>query len=182
MPIPGSPPTRTIEPGDDARRRGPGRARRCRTGGAGRPAPATDASGGRDGRGRTRRGRAAAAAAPRLADDGLDEAVPGAAGAALALPAEERLAARLADVAALRLAAARVTPAAAAAAGDQPASTGVSVSAAWMSRPASGSCRRRSSCPARTCRAGGARRGRPRSCSGSPGGAGGRRRPRRSRA
>ena len=61
-------------------------------------------------------------------------------------------------------------------------------------RPVSGARRRgcrgrppgrgqpRSSCPARTCRAAGARPGRPRPCSGSPGEADGRRTPRRSRA
>ena len=43
-------------------------------------------------------------------------------------------------------------------------------------------CRRRSWCRARTCPAGGARRGRPRPCSGSPGAAAARRKRRRSRA
>ena len=85
------------------------------------------------------RGRVPDAAAAGLADDGLDEAVPGAAGAALALPAEERLAARLADVAALGFGGGSSHAGLPGGGRDQPASTGVSVSAAWMSRPASGS-------------------------------------------
>ena len=40
--------------------------------------------------------------ARRLTDDGLDERVPGGTGAALSLPAKERLAARLTDVPALK--------------------------------------------------------------------------------
>ena len=86
-----------------ARRRGHDRARRSRSGGAARSAPATDV--GERGRPPAPRGRRRPddARAPRLADDGLDEAVPRAAGAALAFPAQEGLTARLADVAALGL-------------------------------------------------------------------------------
>ena len=115
-------------------------------------------------------------------DDRLDEAIPGRAGPALTLPAEEGLAARLADVA--RLAA----PGSLAHSGRRRARRPI--------RPRPGSAarrrgcrgrprgrgRRRSSCPARTCRAGDARRGRPRPCSGSPGGAVAHRTRRRSRA
>ena len=101
MPIPGSPPTRTSEPGHEpaaedavelvdpesaARQVGFGdrpRGRRVPT--APPTAPRTAARSARDGSRTTR----------------LDEGVPAVAGAALAFPAEERFPARLADEAAL---------------------------------------------------------------------------------
>ena len=152
-----------------ARRPGRDPARRSRSGGAGRPAPRRTRAR-RAGRTRRRALTTRGAATRGSRTTVSTRLFQARAGAALALPAEEGLAARLADVATLGLAC-----------GSGHASACAAAAAISRPRPESGSrgsrrrgcrgrprgpCRRRSSCPARTCRAGGARRGRPRSCSG----------------
>ena len=160
LPMPGSPPSRISEPGTmppprtrssspmPVGRRGTSRSpmsARATELGRRPPGPAGDA-------GRLR----------GVAHDGLDEAVPGAAGAALALPAQERLAAALADEAARGL-------------GHGQPGRPVEVKRPRRARATRrrgcpgrprGPCPRRSSCRARSGRAAGARRARPRSCSG----------------
>ena len=137
--MPGSPPTRTSDPAR-ARRRGRGRTRRCPIGRRGDVGVGdVGERDGADAAGPPAAARAGRrAAARRLADERLDEAVPGAAAAALALPAKEGLTAGLADVAALGPRHRCSGPAGGAV---TRASTGRagSASAAWMSRPASGS-------------------------------------------
>ena len=101
LPIPGSPPSRTSEPGTSP----PPSTRSSSS----MPRPQARQVGVGDRRPGPRRGRPAAGRARRdtalrprrLADDRLDQAVPAAAGAALAFPAQERLRAGLADEAAL---------------------------------------------------------------------------------
>ena len=122
------------------RRRAPGRARRSRPAGAARSGSPTSTRRRRRRRAASRGRRALPSGRARGSrpDLGLDEAVPGRAGAALALPAEERFAARLADEPRLRRAR-RLAHREPIRRPIGQASTGVSGSAAWMSRPASGS-------------------------------------------
>ena len=138
------------------------------------------------GEGRQGRLRAGASAVARAAarpagrghpDEGLDEAVPAAARAALALPAQEGLAAGLADVPTLGLGHAYARrPRLGGLDGDLRLG-GVDLEAGVLALVHDDRRAR-----ARSGRAAGARRGRPRRGSGSPGGAAARRRRRRSRA
>ena len=100
LPIPGSPPTSTSDPGTSPppRTRSSSAMPRLLRGRSASAMPARPAgslaAGARDAGERPLRPR-------RLAHDGLDQGVPAIAGAALAFPAEEGLPARLADEAAL---------------------------------------------------------------------------------
>ena len=100
LPIPGSPPTRTSDPGT----RPPPRTRSSSpipSDSRGRSASAMAGQSGRRGARRRAAGPRTRGRAWRLADDRLDQGVPAAACPALALPAQERVTARLADEAAL---------------------------------------------------------------------------------
>ena len=158
FPIPGSPPTRTSEPGHEAAAEDAVElAEPDRAAGERPPRPASAS-----GTGSAAAGPAAGAdaGAPRrtLADDGLDERVPGAARRGTGPPSggrpRRRTGRRSGSGAAPRRA--RRPRRRRASSRRRPGSRG------RPPRP----CRRRSSCRACSARGGGARRGRPRSCSG----------------
>ena len=127
LPMPGSPPSRTTEPATSP----PPRTRSSSPMPTGRRSVVSPGAGGGQRHGRcagAREGRRGGARTRLVADDGLDQGVPLAARAALALPPEDGGAAGLADEPALGAGHGRAP-------GRRQASTGVFASVASMLRP-----------------------------------------------
>ncbi len=165
LPIPGSPPRRTSDPGHEPAAEDPveladpeAQPRQVRVGDAGRDATATS-------RRPRRRRRPRARERARLADDGLDQACSSRRTRGIGPPSGGTTSPQ--DWQTKRLCGRAIARPPVGRRGSPRLDRGARLLGEVGCRgPPRGPCPRRSSSRARTCRAGGARRGRPRSCSG----------------